>query len=111
MDIIQGVSLSVELGDFGTLVGPNGSGKSILIKSIAGLTNIFEGKVMFDGQDITKRKPEDIAALKLGYVPQISNVFTDMTVKENLEMGATTVKGSRQKKKLLERVVGIFPLL
>lgn len=111
MAIIQGVSLSVELGDFGTLVGPNGSGKSTLIKSIAGLTNIFEGKVMFDGRDITKRKPEDIAALKLGYVPQISNVFTDMTVKENLEMGATTVKGSSQKKKLLERVVGIFPLL
>ncbi len=109
--IIQGVSLAIEPGDFGTLVGPNGSGKSTLIKSIVGLATVFEGKITFDGSNITKRKPENIASLKLGYVPQISNVFTDMTVRENLEMGGTIIRESVQRKKLFDRVVNLFPLL
>ena len=109
--IIQGLSLKIEPGDFGTLVGPNGSGKSTLIKSIAGLTNIFEGRITFDGRDITRHRPEEIASMKLGYVPQISNVFTDLTVRENLEMGGTTVKRASDKEKLLKRVTDLFPLL
>ncbi len=111
MAIIQGVSLTIEPGDFVALVGPNGSGKSTLIKSIVGLTNIFEGKVSFQGADITSKKPEYVASLKLGYVPQISNVFTDLTVRENLEMGGTIIKNSSQRKKLMDQVVGLFPIL
>ena len=109
--IIQGVSVSVDPGDFVALVGPNGSGKSTLVKSILGLTTIFEGKVTFEGNDITGAKPEKIANMRLGYVPQISNVFTDLTVKENLEMGGTTVKDSSKKKALHQRVKNLFPLL
>jgi ABC-type branched-subunit amino acid transport system ATPase component len=109
--IIQGVSLIIEPGDFVALVGPNGSGKSTLIKSIVGLATIFEGEVKLDGIGIKNKKPEQIAALRLGYVPQVSNVFTDLTVRENLEMGSTIVKSSLQKKKLLDQVELLFPIL
>ncbi len=111
MAIIQGVSLRIETGDFVALVGPNGSGKSTLIKSIVGLTTIFEGQIKFDGSDVTKQQPEHIASMRLGYVPQISNVFTDMTVKENLEMGGTIIRSSAHKREIYERVVTLFPLL
>jgi ABC-type branched-subunit amino acid transport system ATPase component len=109
--IIQGISTTVEQGDFVAIVGPNGSGKSTLVKSILGLTSIFEGKIRFDGIDITRVKPEKIANLKLGYVPQISNVFTDMSVKENLEMGGTTIKDSAKRKSVQKRVTSLFPIL
>jgi len=111
MAIIQGISLSIESGDFVALVGPNGSGKSTLVKSIVGLTTIFEGKVSFEGKEITREKPEKIARMKLGYVPQISNVFTDMTVRENLEMGGTTIRNPTKRKELFDRVVKLFPIL
>src|ERR1700756_1886935 len=78
--IIQGISFRVDEGDFVAVVGPNGSGKSNFFKSILGLTNIFEGKISFNGTEITGWKPEKIAGLKLGYIPQIANVFPDLTV-------------------------------
>lgn len=109
--IIQDISISVESGDFVALIGPNGSGKSTLVKSILNLTTIFEGQIFFDGKKISGEKTEKIAAMKLGYVPQISNVFTDMTVNENLTLGGTTIKNSSEKKKILERVVSLFPIL
>jgi branched-chain amino acid transport system ATP-binding protein len=109
--IIQGISVSIETGDFVALVGPNGSGKSTLVKTILGLTTTFEGRISFDGKDITKEAPERIAGRKLGYVPQISNVFSDMTVMENLEMGGTIIKDKSRKKDILARVVNLFPIL
>jgi ABC-type branched-subunit amino acid transport system ATPase component len=109
--IIQGITTSVNAGDFVTIVGPNGSGKSTLIKSIMGLTTIFEGEILFEGLKITGQRPEKIAALKLGYVPQISNVFSDMTITENLEMGGTIIKGTSRKKQILQEVVNLFPIL
>jgi branched-chain amino acid transport system ATP-binding protein len=109
--IIQGISVSVNQGDFVAIVGPNGSGKSTLIKSILGLTNVFEGKVSFEEVDITREKPEKIAAKKLGYVPQIANVFTDMTVRENLEMGGTTIKDSSKRREIHKRTTSFFPIL
>jgi branched-chain amino acid transport system ATP-binding protein len=111
MAIIQGVSFTVEAGDFVALVGPNGSGKSTLVKSIVGVASVFEGEVYFNGANITSKKAEQIAALRLGYVPQIANVFTDLTVRENLEMGGTIVKGSEEKRKLLRQVQTLFPAL
>lgn len=109
--IIQDVSLTVNQGDFLTIVGPNGSGKSTLVKTILGLTTVFEGKIMFEGITITARKPENIASLKLGYVPQVANVFADLTVLENLELGGITVGDKAKKKELRERVVKLFPIL
>jgi ABC-type branched-subunit amino acid transport system ATPase component len=109
--IIQGISTIVNPGDFVALVGPNGSGKSTLVKTILGLTSVFEGKIKFDGADITGQEPEKIANMRLGYVPQVANVFTDLTVNENLEMGGTSVKDSSRRKALHSRVTGLFPIL
>ncbi|HEY6282798.1 MAG TPA: ABC transporter ATP-binding protein [Nitrososphaerales archaeon] len=109
--IIQDVSFKVDAGDFVAIVGPNGSGKSTLVKSILGLTNIFEGTITFEGTNITNWKPEKIAKLKLGYVPQLGNVFPDLSVSENLELGGVTVRDERQKRKMRELVVELFPIL
>jgi len=109
--IIQDVSFKVDAGDFVAIVGPNGSGKSTLVKSILGLTNIFEGTITFEGMNITNWKPEKIAKLKLGYVPQLGNVFPDLSVSENLELGGVTVRDERQKRKMRELVVELFPIL
>lgn len=109
--IIQGVSFNVDAGDFIALVGPNGSGKSTLVKSILGLTNIFEGSITFEGTNITGWKPERIAKMKLGYVPQLANVFPDLTVSENLELGGVTIRDEVQRRRLRDRVVDLFPIL
>ncbi len=109
--IIQDLSFKVDAGDFVAIVGPNGSGKSTLVKSILGLTNIFEGTITFEGKNITSWKPERIAKLKLGYVPQLGNVFPDLSVSENLELGGVTVRDEGQKRKMRELVVELFPIL
>ena len=111
MAIIQDISLTVDQGDFVALVGPNGSGKSTLVKSILNLTNIFEGKVIFDGKQISGEKTEKVAEMRLGYVPQVSNVFSDMSISENLEMGGTILKKAAKKKEIRQRVVNLFPIL
>ncbi len=109
--IIQDVSFKVNAGDFAVIVGPNGSGKSTLVKSVLGLANVFEGSITFEGTDIKGWKPEKIAMRGLGYVPQLANVFPDLTVSENLELGGITVRSEQRKKQLHERVLELFPLL
>jgi branched-chain amino acid transport system ATP-binding protein len=109
--IIQDVSFKVDAGDFVAIVGPNGSGKSTLVKSILGLTNIFEGTITFEGANITGWRPEKIAKLKLGYVPQLGNVFPDLSVSENLELGGVTVRDRAQRRKMRDLIVELFPIL
>jgi len=109
--IIQGVSFNVNKGDFMAIVGPNGSGKSTLVKSILGLTRTFEGTISFEGIDITGRQPEKIARMRLGYAPQLANVFPDLTIAENLELGASTIHDRQEKARIHERVLNLFPFL
>jgi len=109
--IIQGLSFGVDEGDFVAVVGPNGSGKSTLVKSILGLTNIFEGIVSFDSTVITGWSPEKIARMRLGYIPQLANVFPDLTVAENLELGGSTLRDGERKEQILARVLDLFPFL
>ncbi len=109
VDILNGVSLRVEPGEIVTIVGPNGAGKSTFIKALAGLVTIRAGEVRFDGQDITGIAPEQAARIGISYVPQERNVFTSMSVIENLEMGAflRTDDYSGQ----LEKLFTLFPRL
>ena len=109
VDILNGVSLRVEPGEIVTIVGPNGAGKSTFIKALAGLVTIRVGEVRFDGQDITGIAPEQAARIGISYVPQERNVFTSMSVMENLEMGAflRTDDYSGQ----LEKIFTLFPRL
>ncbi len=88
MDILQGLDLSVEADEIAVIIGPNGAGKSTAMKAIAGLVTLREGSVMFDGEDITGQAPERLVRRGIAYVPQERNVFPNLSVHENLEMGA-----------------------
>lgn len=88
VDILKGVNLRVEDGEIIVVIGANGAGKSTAMKAIVGLVKIREGSVTFDGTDVTRKRPDEVARLRLCYVPQERNVFPSLTVQENLDMGA-----------------------
>ncbi len=88
VDILNGVDLRVDEGEIIVVIGANGAGKSTAMKAIVGLVQIREGGVKFDGADITRKRPDEVARLRLCYVPQERNVFPTLTVQENLDMGA-----------------------
>lgn len=87
-DILRGCALGVDKGEVAVIVGPNGAGKSTAMRAMLGLLDLREGEVMLDGEDITGLAPEDRILKGLAFVPQTANVFTSMTVEENLEIGA-----------------------
>lgn len=109
MEILHKVSLEVELGQIVTILGPNGAGKSTLMKTIFGLLPPWKGRILFDGTQIAGLPPEQLVRLGLGYVPQEENVFTSLTVEENLEMGAFILNSDLRERK--ERVFELFPAL
>jgi len=111
MVIIQGVSIYIDHGEIVALIGPNGSGKSTLLKTIYGVAKVFGGKVVFEGRDVTWLPPETKTRLGMGYVPQTDNVFPDLTVEENLEMGAYLEKDENKIREAMEIVFNIFPVL
>ena len=108
-NIIHEVTLEVEEGEIVSIIGPNGSGKSTLMKSVFGLTRMRGGRVRFQGQDVTGKRPDELVRLGLAYVPQERNVFSSLTVKENLEMGGVSLSGEMDER--LESVLGLFPKL
>ena len=87
-DILHDCTIAVEKGEIAVIVGPNGAGKSTGMKAVFGMLNLREGRVVLDGEDITHLTPQARVARGMGFVPQTSNIFTSMTVEENLEMGA-----------------------
>ena len=109
--MVQGVSLALARGEIVAVVGPNGSGKSTVLKAIMGLAALFEGRVTLEGRDVTHANPEEKARLGLGYVPQVENTFPDLTVLENLEMGAYAVASSEERRDDLARMFALFPIL
>ncbi len=88
VDILHGVNLSLDEGKIVSVIGPNGAGKSTLLKTIFGLLQPRNGKISFKGEDITGLKPEKIVQKGISFVPQVENVFPNLSVQENLEMGA-----------------------
>ena len=87
-DILHSCTVGVEQGEIAVVVGPNGAGKSTAMKAMFGMLHLGEGRVMLDGTDISRLKPQERVLRGMGFVPQNNNVFTSMTVEENLEMGA-----------------------
>lgn len=87
-DILHDCTIAAEQGEIAVIVGPNGAGKSTAMKAVFGMLDIHTGRVMLDGEDITKLTPQDRVAKGMAFVPQTSNVFPSMSVEENLEMGA-----------------------
>lgn len=88
IEIIHGIDITVEKDEMVTLIGPNGAGKSTVMKAIYGLIDCWEGKVMLNGVDVTNYRADEITPVGASYVPQRNNIFPNLTVKENLEMGA-----------------------
>jgi len=86
--ILNGVNIAIDASDIGVIVGPNGAGKSTTLKAIFGLLTVTDGSVTFAGQDITNSEADRLVPMGLSFIPQEHNVFTSMTVHENLEMGA-----------------------
>ena len=106
-DILHGVDLRVGQREIVGIVGPNGAGKSTALKAIFGLITLRGGAIGFGGRDITGWAPNRIVRCGIGYVPQVDNVFREMTVEENLEMGAFLRSGSLTE--ALERIYLLFP--
>ena len=109
MDIIKNVNLYVNEGEIVVIVGPNGAGKSTVMKSILGMLNLSSGSVDFSGKVITNMLPQDRVSLGIAFVPQSQNVFTGMTVQENLEMGAFLRQDNITD--TIDQIYELFPIL
>jgi ABC-type branched-subunit amino acid transport system ATPase component len=111
IDILHGVSLEVRVGEIVSIIGPNGAGKSTAFKTVVGFLHPREGRVLFNGADITGLRPDVVLRRGLAYVPQGRIVLPQMTVLENLEMGAYIERDATRVKAALEQVYGLFPIL
>ncbi|MDP2779593.1 ABC transporter ATP-binding protein [Devosia sp.] len=107
--ILNGVNMAIDQSDIGVVVGPNGAGKSTTLKAIFGLLKVTGGTIEFDGEEIANSLPDRLVPKGLSFVPQEKNVFTSMSVEENLEMGAFTRRDSFAD--TMEWVYQMFPVL
>lgn len=107
MEILHGVTLEVAPGEIVSLIGPNGAGKSTVIKTVFGLVPAWSGSITFDGQEITRKAPEQIVRNGISYVPQVDNIFPSLTVEENLEMGAYLRNDDFRP--MMEKIYTMFP--
>ena len=108
-DILHSCTIAVERGEIAVIVGPNGAGKSTAMKAVFGMLLLREGRVVLDGDDITALSPQDRVVRGMGFVPQSNNIFTSMTVEENLEMGAYIRRD--EFRDTMEQVYTLFPIL
>ncbi len=108
-DILHDCTIAVNLGEIAVIVGPNGAGKSTGMKAVFGMLNIHTGRVVLDGEDITALTPQARVVKGMGFVPQTSNIFTSMTVEENLEMGAFIRRDDFRD--TMAQIYDLFPIL
>jgi len=108
---LKGISLTVDLGEIVTLIGGNGAGKTTTLNTICGLVPTSEGRVLLDGQDITHMPAHEITALRLIQSPEGRKIFTRLTVRENLEIGAFSRSDTQEIARDMEYVFSIFPRL
>ncbi len=108
-DIINSCSVNVNKGEIVAILGPNGAGKSTAMKAMLGLLNLKSGTVKIDGKDISKLSPQDRVKQGISFVPQTRNVFTGLSVRENLEMGAFL--RDEDLDKVVEEIYELFPIL
>src|SRR5215470_10547131 len=112
IDILAGISLRVEAGSVTGIIGPNGAGKSTLLKTIFGFLHPKRGRIALDGRDIGSMPPHEIKRLGISYVPQGANIFPQLTVEENLLLGAWVIRADKPRvAERLERAYAAFPRL
>lgn len=110
-EVLRGISLDVGAGEIVALIGPNGAGKSTVLKSIFSLADVYGGRIVYKDIDITDMETHKLISLGISYVPQGRQVFSNMTVMENLEMGAFIIKDKDIVKRGMENVFKKFPKL
>jgi len=108
-DIISSCTINVNRGEIVTILGPNGAGKSTAMKAMLGLLNLKSGKIYIDGKDISKLTPQDRVKEGISFVPQTRNVFTGLSVQENLEMGAYLRE--EHVDEIINEIYELFPVL
>ena len=108
-DIITSCSINVNRGEIVAILGPNGAGKSTAMKAMLGLLNLKSGSVLIDNEDISNLNPQDRVKKGISFVPQTRNVFTGLTVRENLEMGAFL--RNENLNKVIDEIYELFPIL
>ena len=109
VDILNNCGIEVNQGEISVVVGPNGAGKSTAMKAMLGMISLKSGEIVLNGKDISDLTPEDRVAQGISFVPQTMNIFSELTVKENLEMGAFLRNDNINK--TIEDVYGLFPVL
>lgn len=108
---LRGISFSVNAGEIVTLLGANGAGKSTTLRAISGLIRASSGTIRFMGEDITKKPAHDIVKMGLIHVPEGRKIFKGMTIIENLELGSFTLDDDEERKRRMDHVFEIFPVL
>lgn len=111
VEAIRGISFTVEDGEIVTLIGANGAGKTTTLHTISGLTKAKSGSITYDGVDLLKTEPSKIINLGIAHVPEGRHIFPEMTVEENLQMGAYTIKSKEKISNALQNVYEKFPRL
>ncbi|MCK4714636.1 MAG: ABC transporter ATP-binding protein [Candidatus Aenigmarchaeota archaeon] len=111
MEILHGIDLEVKPGEIAALIGPNGAGKSTVLKSIFSLCDIYSGRIALKDNDITRLPTHGLIYEGVSYVPQGRQVFSDLTIKENLEMGAFIINDREVIKRNMASVFDRFPFL
>lgn len=109
VNIIEECSFEVNQGEIVSILGPNGAGKSTAMKAMLGILNLKAGEVILDGKNITKLKTQDRIKSGISFVPQTNNIFTELTVQENLEMGAFLTDGDISAR--IEEMYSLFPIM
>ena len=108
-DIISSCSITANKGEIVAILGPNGAGKSTVMKAMLGLLKLKSGSVILNGEDISNINPQDRVKKGISFVPQTRNVFAELTVRENLEIGGFLTEGSLENK--IESIYSLFPIL
>ena len=111
IQVLHGISLELQEGELVALIGANGAGKTTTLSTISGVKRAFSGQIVYDGKDITKAGTDEIVKMGIVQVPEGRQIFSKMTIEENLILGAYTEKDSQRQKQNMQRVMELFPIL
>jgi len=111
VNVLQGINIQVEKGELVCMVGPNGAGKSTVLRTISGLLKPTQGEILFEGKKISGLRPDLVLQKGIAHIPQGHSSFPEMTVHENLLMGAYILRDGAERERRLRRVYGMFPFL
>src|SRR5580765_4058999 len=111
MTILHGTSFAVPRGTITTVIGPNGAGKSTVFKTVFGMLPARSGRIVLEGREITNLQPRDLLARGISYVPQGRNIFPELSVRHNLELGAVMAPDPAAVAARIESVMERFPML